>query len=525
METTSHALREQLTQLETYLQQLRTYADRPLRELREDLGATWALERGVEVTLACGLQVCELLAADAGAASGSAETPLRRLRSAGLLTAGASIVLEAAVSELDAVKADRLTSDAHWAFGVLQPLLPALQEVAVGAAAHLAAPGPTAQRTCLEEQLAAGPVKVRQRAAAALVKLAHPDSIPALLAALSDPDATVRRWSMDALRALGPAGNRALCAVLMSPYWEVRQGAAEGLLRSAGVESVGPLCSALENSDLVVRNHATATLERLGAAAVPWLEDSLKSATQDARSHIIPILAAIGRGGAVAVLTRVAETDPAETLRRAALRALGAVSEPRAAAELLDLCREPHRPQADVATVALARMGTAAVPALCEGLQSPHLSIRRQAALLLEAAPHPNAVGPLRESLQDPSAEVRALAATALGACGDSDDVESLSELLKDRNVTVRIAAAGALGRVALREPSLSLRQALPLLRRQLPPWSFGDANLQATVRNAIQHIEAATEGLKDLPVPAGRPQLDPASLPRPAPPDARREP
>lgn len=152
----------------------------------------------------------------------------------------------------------------------------------------------------------------------------------------------------------------------------------------------------------------------------------------------------------------------------------------------------------------------------------------------------------------------RAVAAEALGLLGDHRATIPLTRLLEatgwwhaDAYEASRMlcgVVAQALGRIALRDPTVELRAALPVLRKYLPPWYYSWPENARTISTAIRLIETQTRtlrhlpvpafaplpGVESLPVPAGAPQLDGATLPRPsvaretdqvAPPRLRRSP
>jgi HEAT repeat protein len=114
----------------------------------------------------------------------------------------------------------------------------------------------------------------------------------------------------------------------------------------------------------------------------------------------------------------------------------------------------------DEATAALVRLGTSAVPALVEALQSPDGTVRIAAAVALGridglGAWAPEVIPALLERLEDESAAVRAEAATALAHVVTGDGTTSPPELLlalnaatQDSSALVRRRAIGAISRI-----------------------------------------------------------------------------
>jgi HEAT repeat protein len=98
------------------------------------------------------------------------------------------------------------------------------------------------------------------------------------------------------------------------------------------------------------------------------------------------------------------------------------------------------------AVLALARIGTAAVPRLVETLHAPSSRVRAGAARAIGyvSPPPEDAVAPLVMALQDADADVRYFAADALAG---ADTLPHLTLLLEDEKPAMRIGAAYALGR------------------------------------------------------------------------------
>jgi hypothetical protein len=197
----------------------------------------------------------------------------------------------------------------------------------------------------------------------------------------------------------------------------------------------------------------------------------------------------------------------------------------------------------------LARIGTAAIPALVGALREEHASVRRHAleALVEIGAP---AVLPLCETLADatwwlgqPSSSsgqllsastalpltplfedehllvyARRRAVDVLGRIGDARAVPPLCAALKDEDWFVRREAAAALGQIAERWPVPELRAALPRLRWLQSPWRMWDTVEEGmTYHAALERIEAATVALKELPLPAAASAPSTEGLPLPA--------
>ena len=128
---------------------------------------------------------------------------------------------------------------------------------------------------------------VRERAAAELAA-GGAASIPALAAALADPDPFVGGAAADALARIGPASVPALLRSLEDARPGVRTGAAIALgkLGSGAADAVPALAKALADPDAVVRWTAANALGASGrgaSSALPALRDALWDRDEDVR--------------------------------------------------------------------------------------------------------------------------------------------------------------------------------------------------------------------------------------------------
>ena len=129
------------------------------------------------------------------------------------------------------------------------------------------------------------------------------------------------------------------------------------------------------------------------------------------------------------------------------------------------------------AAAALVAMGTRAYDPLVAALQHPQWITRRNAAWALGALDDPRAVKNLLNVLKDREAGVRAQAAWALGALDDRIAMDPLTAALKDDDARVRSQAAWALGAIGDSRATAGLIVALkdtdPSVRRQAA-WALG---------------------------------------------------
>ncbi|OBH93849.1 fumarate reductase/succinate dehydrogenase flavoprotein subunit [Mycobacterium scrofulaceum] len=254
---------------------------------------------------------------------------------------------------------------------------------------------------------------VRRTAVATLTEHIPDGYAPALLAALDDADAAVRRT--------GAEGIRELVEVLPAPAdVQPRLGSGDVAVRAAALyvlaaRRVGDpedYRRALADLDHRVRIEAVRALVSVDDVA------GVVTATGD-ESREVRIAAAAGlatlRGGGEAVSALIADPDP--LVRAAALAALGELGcRPADLAAVKAALRAPAWQVREGAARALAgATADAAVPALAEALADAHLDVRKAAVLSLTRwAGEPAARDALSIALKDGDADVRAYARRAL---------------------------------------------------------------------------------------------------------------
>jgi uncharacterized protein YutE (UPF0331/DUF86 family) len=81
-------IRQRLHLLEGYVQQLHSYRQHTLDEVRGDMGLTWAIEHGLQLSIQCVIDVCHyLVAALALGAPATSQEAIELLRDAGIFPA------------------------------------------------------------------------------------------------------------------------------------------------------------------------------------------------------------------------------------------------------------------------------------------------------------------------------------------------------------------------------------------------------------------------------------------------------
>lgn len=350
-------------------------------------------------------------------------------------------------------------------------------------------------------------VKVRVMAAQALwVCDRLNQGVPALCAALKEPDGGIRLNAVVALGKMGPEARGAvgpLAVALKDTDADVRLRAAEAL-HHIGPEShpaVDALRDALIGTDPALRPVAAFALSGIGKkarAALPQLEAALGSPDQGLRlfaaralwtiepkvEQVVPVIVQILhdakdsrlKARAAAILgmigppvgARVAYLhdalhDDAALVKLAAARALEQIGGPWARityASLFELAKEEQpdeavRKAAASAAKKLGRPTKKDVPVLMAGLESGNARFRAASAVALwllhrEAR---EAVGALSKKLNDPDELVRTSAAFALAAIGPdaAEAVPALITALGHEDELLRGRAAYTLGEIGAR--------------------------------------------------------------------------
>lgn len=344
-----------------------------------------------------------------------------------------------------------------------------------------------------------------------------------------------------------------LCEILAGGTSLQRAQVAEALGQIGSAEAVEPLTRLLKTTRGWERSLVAEAIRKCGHGGEGTrLAELLERSGTATRQQALTVLRATGdlrAAWTLIELFRVEESNRAArpTLRCQAaetLRELGAISvEP-----LCIMLRDGDTGIRDMAAWTLQGLGADAVPAVIETLQDPEPAVRAQAAAILGAIGAAEAGPLLCQALGDRSASVRRQAALALGKLPEVDAVSALCGAVRDLNHEVGEAAIEALGAVgdaraaptlirvlqwepqSAREAALALAQiarrggaaeallpAIPLLRRRLSRWSFQAAATRQDFHAALEALEAATDKVTDLPVPASGALLQDHQLPRPA--------
>jgi HEAT repeat protein len=190
---------------------------------------------------------------------------------------------------------------------------------------------------------------------------------------------------------------------------------------------------------------------KIGKAAVRPLIYDLKDRDSLVRSNAVKALGAIQDPRAVEPLIKVLK-DKDPLIQRQALQALGRINDPRAVEPLIVVLEDKERrPYVRMsAAEALGSLGDPrAVESLIVALEDEHWEVRSHAAEALGRIQDPLAVEPLIGALQDEDVTVRGNAVDALAKIRDPRALEPLSAALTDKSRMVRQKAGRALTLIA----------------------------------------------------------------------------
>ena len=277
---------------------------------------------------------------------------------------------------------------------------------------------------------------VRREVYDALGRLGHPDSLEALQrAAVRDPTTTGRQRATNAALAVVKARDRVdletQVALLAGGTREQKVAAAVALGQASDWRAVDALLNALDSSDIDVQRAAALALGTLGdQRAVAPLVDALDGAPAVLRYDVLAALARLDDESAVtAILALTTHDDP--TTRRFALRAASWIAG--------DACLEAIAPLA----------------------VDPAEPVRTELVLVLEERLGGEArVAPLARVLAgDPSPFLRAEAGRVLIDIGGHEAGQALLGALGDRDPLVRVTAAEGVA-------SLHVAEAVPPLEK-----------------------------------------------------------
>lgn len=230
--------------------------------------------------------------------------------------------------------------------------------------------------------------------------------------------------------------------------------------QAARDQSVPKLIAMLSDKDDGVRSGAADALGKIGdARAVQPLITAMQKDKAAVRRVAIGAIALIADPSGEAALTEaVINPNDDNEARSQATSGLGKIATPSAIATLIKTLNDTDLKLRSAAVAALARAGkpattggrpnAAVLTTLTNALQSSNDNIRLGAAQALQALHAPETNPALIAALQMKDSDVQAAAATALGYDGNSAAIAPLLGALSDPSGDVNAAAADALQRI-----------------------------------------------------------------------------
>ena len=349
-----------------------------------------------------------------------------------------------------------------------------------------------------------GHVHVRWVADTILSQMDAPIAQDTLHHALSDPDAEVRLIAVEAVRQVNESNIEALVAAVRDDSAPVRRAAVNALadaadprvtealvqaandedaiVRSRALAAVGslsrvgelqPLVNALANRDATLRKTASDTLASMDAGrvvpalvpalaqdaygdvartlgrlgdiqAVPPLLTAFEGATYVARQAILDALGLLkDRRGLPAILRGM--KDDTSNVRESAVKALDRLAAPEGIPLLIEALNDTAPAVREGATQALTHLGPLVLQAMQPSLESGDWRVRLNAVQVLGNIGDVRAVELLIRKLHDPAGNVCGAAITELKRLSDARCIGWLLRALEDREPFVRESVADVL--------------------------------------------------------------------------------
>jgi HEAT repeat protein len=283
--------------------------------------------------------------------------------------------------------------------------------------------------------------------------------LPAITAMLDD--ATAATAATDALQQLGRSSDDALVDALASAD-AVQRAAILPLVRSK--HAANSLRTLVRDEDAEVRARACEALARIGdTASVRLLFEALADPSARVAHAAISAILTLGSSDTEALALASVRSDR-PSVRRHAIRLLGAFGFPSAFEPLRNAINDPDRRIAELAIAGLGMIDDPLVDDLLAQVASSTDDALRCAVMRAAAnRSSPRAIGVLTKGLADSASWVRYYAAQGLGRVNVGDAPQTsrlLIERLRDNAPQVRIAAIEALSRLGSPEAWDAVRRA-----------------------------------------------------------------
>ena len=201
----------------------------------------------------------------------------------------------------------------------------------------------------------------------------------------------------------------------------------------------------LGDPDATVRRYAVLAMAALGGDSSAGFVRLAKDPAPNVRSTVLDVLGRFpGESSTTALLGAL--SDPVLDVRLTALRSLGALRDRNATGPLLELLKEKDPLLRSEAILALGGIGdTKALPALLAAAQDADGLVRDAVARALGEMKDPKAIEPLARLARDSDPGIRLTAVRSIGKTGHPLGRQALEAALKDADSLVRAAAREAL--------------------------------------------------------------------------------
>lgn len=286
---------------------------------------------------------------------------------------------------------------------------------------------------------------VRKAAARALLLLDDPKAVEPLIEALLDPN---RRggWQREIVAALehfrDPRAVKACIEALTSPSVGVRRAAADALGTLGDASAVKPLLKTISDENAEVSHEAAYALTKIGSASLPGLIEILDHGTVPAKISAVEALGILGERKAIPLMVAALQQSDSY-LQIASAKALARIHDPSVVKPLIMALEESSNAAffygvSDEASTSLLKMGNEVVGPLLESLPKASPRGRLFIIRLLAELPDPRNFEPLVEMLQDPDLEVRKAAFNVLLKTDRQRLAEYLPPLLDESDPHLR---------------------------------------------------------------------------------------
>ena len=298
---------------------------------------------------------------------------------------------------------------------------------------------PSSSPTLIQVLGTAHPI-IRARAANALGIQRHKSAVPALLDALKGEFYTVRAR---AAIALGRIGDRQaiqpLFVALKDPEDDVRIGACFGLGFFKDPSTFDEIANVLlDDQKIEVRQAAAKALGNTGhPEAVPLLLEALHDPFwwYEREMQAGDLFDAIERMGAAVVEPLIESLKDNEgAVRKYAAMLLGRIGDSRAIEPLGMALYDLHHDVGKVSAESLVNFGVRSFEILVEALDHPEMWIRIHSVDVLPKIREPRVGLVLLEMLKDPEREVKKHVISAMGQLKDLRTVPALQEIVAQRS-------------------------------------------------------------------------------------------